>query len=59
VASRLTSLAKPGEILISKRTYELIDREKSNLEIEERGKVSVKGRKTQIDVFNVLSLEKD
>jgi adenylate cyclase len=59
VASRLTSIAKAGEILISKRTYELIDREKSNLEIEERGKVSVKGRKTQIDVFNVLSLEKD
>jgi adenylate cyclase len=59
VASRLTSLAKAGEILISKRTYELIDREKNNLEIEERGKVSVKGRKTKIDVFNVLSLEKD
>jgi adenylate cyclase len=59
VASRLTSIAKAGEILISKRTYELIDREKNNLEIEERGKVSVKGRKTQIDVFNVLSLEKD
>ncbi len=59
VASRLTSIAKAGEILISKRTYELIDKEKNNLEIEERGKVSVKGRKTQIDVFNVLSLEKD
>jgi adenylate cyclase len=59
VASRLTSLAKAGEILISKRTYELIDKEKNNLEIEERGKVSVKGRKTKIDVFNVLSLEKD
>jgi class 3 adenylate cyclase len=59
VASRLTSLAKAGEILISKRTYELIDKEKNNLEIEERGKVSVKGRKRKIDVFNVLSLEKD
>jgi class 3 adenylate cyclase len=58
VASRLTSLAKAGEILISKSTYELIDREKKKLKIEERGKVSVKGRRTKIDVFNVLSLEK-
>ena len=55
VASRLTSLAKAGEILISKRTYELINKENNDLKIEERGKILVKGRKMRIDVFNVLS----
>lgn len=58
VASRLTSLAKAGEILISKRTYEFI-RDKSKLKVEEKGKVPVKGRKMEIDIFRVLGLEGD
>lgn len=58
VASRLTSLAGAGEILISKRTYELI-KSKVNLKLEERGTVSVKGRKMDITIFNVIGLHED
>jgi adenylate cyclase len=58
VASRLTSLAKPGEILISGQTYELI-KDKSRLKIEKRRKTLVRGRKMKVDIFTVLSLEGD
>jgi adenylate cyclase len=53
VAARLTSLAKPGEILISGQTYDLIT-EKSGLNIEKKRKISVKGRKMRIGIFRVL-----
>ena len=58
VASRLTSRAKAGEILISRQTYELIEN-KNNLKIEKRRIALVKGRKMKIAIFNVLSLEED
>ena len=54
VASRLTSLAKSGEILISGQTYELIE-DKNSFKTEKRRKAPVKGRKTKIAIFNVLS----
>ncbi len=53
VASRLTSIAKPGEILISRRTYDLI-KDSISIKVERRGMVAVKGKKIEIDVFNVL-----
>ena len=56
VASRLTSIAKPGEILISRRTYVLI-KDQIPVRLEKRGKMPVKGRRIKIDVFNVLDLE--
>jgi adenylate cyclase len=56
VASRLTSLAKAGEILISKQTYESI-KDNSRLKVAERGKVSVKGKKVELTIFNVLRLD--
>lgn len=56
VASRLTSLAKSGEILISKQTYESIE-DNSRLKVTKRGKVSVKGKKVEITIFNVLRLD--
>ncbi|TET93220.1 MAG: HAMP domain-containing protein [Desulfobacteraceae bacterium] len=56
VASRLTSLAKAGEILISKKTYESIE-DNTRLKVTERGKVSVKGKKVEITIFNVLGLD--
>jgi adenylate cyclase len=58
VASRLTSLAKGGEILISKQTYESI-KDKGRLKVSERGKVPVKGKKVGITIYNVLSLDGD
>ena len=57
VASRLTSMAKGGEILISKQTYESIA--KNRINVEEKGQVSVKGRRGGIKTFKVLSLEGD
>jgi adenylate cyclase len=58
IASRLTSQAKAGEILISSSTYDLVKRNASFL-IEELGKVSVKGRKEEVGVFNVIAFEKE
>ncbi len=54
VASRLTAMAKPGEILISKQTYDQM-RNKNGLRVEARGSVAVKGRKMQISVYNVVA----
>jgi adenylate cyclase len=54
VASRLTAMAKPGEILISKQTYDQME-QKEDLRVEARGSVSVKGRKMQISVYNVVN----
>lgn len=57
VGSRLTSLAKGGEILITKRTYQLIGEHR--IEVEAREEVPVKGRKKGIRAFRVLSLEEE
>jgi class 3 adenylate cyclase len=53
VASRLTSMAQPGEILISKQTYDMM-KDKAGLQLEERGSVSVKGRRMDISIYNVV-----
>lgn len=58
IASRLTSMAKPGEILISRQTYALI-RENISLKAERRGMVAIKGKKIKIDVFNVQGLNEN
>lgn len=57
VSSRLTSLAKGGEILMSRQTYELIG--KDRVIMEPQGEVSVKGRKEGIGVFRVLGLKEE
>ncbi len=54
VASRLTAMARPGEILISKETYDRMEN-KDGLRVEERGSMEVKGRRTRISVYNVLA----
>jgi len=54
IASRLTSIAKGGEILISGSTYDLIA-DKSFFQCEARGRATVRGRKEVIRIFNVLS----
>jgi class 3 adenylate cyclase len=54
VASRLTSMARSGEILISKQTYELLDRS-NGIRVEERGSLKVKGRRMNLSVYNVVS----
>jgi adenylate cyclase len=58
VAARLTSLAKPDEILITRRTH-VLTRDCIPLRLEKRGKMPVKGRKIKIDVFNILGFEQE
>ena len=57
VSSRLTSLAKGGQILMSRQTYELIG--KNRVMVEPKGEVPVKGRKKGIGVFCVLGLHEE
>jgi len=51
IAARLESMAKPGEILISQRTY---SKAKSMVSIEEAGKFQLKGIHSPIAVYRVL-----
>lgn len=53
IASRLTSMAGPGEILISGRTY---DRLKAieKLVAWEKGQISIKGKKNKIIAFTIM-----
>ena len=53
VASRLTSIAKAGEILVGSGTYGLM-KDKNTLKVEERGKMPVKGRKKEVSIFSVV-----
>jgi class 3 adenylate cyclase len=50
VASRLESLAKAGQILISQRTY---SRAKKFVEVEEVGKIQVQGLRDLVVTYNV------
>ncbi|MBW1666948.1 MAG: HAMP domain-containing protein [Deltaproteobacteria bacterium] len=56
VASRLTSIARAGEILITKETCDLI-KDDSMVALEGKGKVPVKGRKREIMIYRVLGME--
>jgi class 3 adenylate cyclase len=51
VAARLESLAKAGQILISQRTYSKI---KDLVEVEEMGKIKVKGIHKPVRAYNVI-----
>lgn len=55
IASRLTSIAKGGEILISSSTYDFI-KNKDFFRGETRGRMFVRGRKEAVRIFNVLSI---
>jgi len=52
VASRLTSLAGPGEILISQKTHDQLNKS-NDYEITEKGRMPIKGRKIKIRVFKL------
>jgi adenylate cyclase len=55
IASRLTSLAKAGEILISSSTHDLI-KDPGVFQVKNRGRVSVKGRERKVGTFNIIAL---
>ncbi len=52
IASRLTSLADPGEILISGKTFDKLG-QVNLFNVEEKGRIPIKGRKIKIRVFKV------
>ena len=53
IASRLTKVAKAGEILISKNTFDAVGDKESDLRFEERGKAPVKGRRAHVAIYSV------
>jgi adenylate cyclase len=53
LAARLEANARPGQILISQRTYERIQ---NQVEVRPLGVLKVKGKEEQIEVYEVLGL---
>jgi adenylate cyclase len=58
IASRLTSLAGAGLILITKATYDRIQ-DRSWFTVEERGKVSIRGREGKVIIYGVSGLQEE
>jgi len=58
IASRLTSLADPGEILISQKTCDHLN-QSDDFKIKEKGRMSIKGRKIKIRVFKLITPDKN
>ena len=54
LASRLTSNAKPGQILISRRTLELT---RMAVEVRSLGPIRVKGKDEEVEAFELLGLK--
>jgi len=53
LAARLESNAKPGQILISHRTYERV---RDLVEVRPLGRIRVKGKEEEVEVYEVLGL---
>jgi adenylate cyclase len=53
LAARLESTAKPGQILISERTFEMV---KDRIDAKAMGAVRVKGKEEEVGVYEVMSL---
>jgi adenylate cyclase len=53
LAARLESNAKPGQILISQRTYERV---RDLVEARPLGRIRVKGKEEEVEVYEVLGL---
>ena len=53
LAARLESNAKPGQILISHRTYQRVS---GVVNVRSLGVIRVKGKEEQIDVYETLGL---
>ena len=51
LASRLGSNAKPGQILVSRRIWELV---KESFDVRTRGPLRVKGKDEEVEVFEVI-----
>jgi class 3 adenylate cyclase len=54
VAARLESIAKPGQVLISQRTFEMVD---DRVQAKARGAIKVKGKEDEVEVYEVMGLQ--
>ncbi len=54
IASRLTAMADPGEILISGKTFDCLNDDDS-MKVKEKGQMSIKGKKNKIRVFTLTT----
>ena len=53
LAARLESIAKPGQVLISQRTYQKVE---GLVDVRPLGTVKVRGKEEQVEVYEVLGL---
>jgi adenylate cyclase len=53
LAARLESIAKPGQVLISQRTLDMID---DRIEVKAMGAIRVKGKEEEVEVYEVTAL---
>jgi adenylate cyclase len=53
LAARLESNAKPGQILISQRTYQRVE---GVVNVRALGVIRMKGKEEQVEVYEVLGL---
>jgi adenylate cyclase len=58
IASRLTSLAEAGAIVITKATFDRIQ-DRSQVRLEERGRVSIRGRQGKVMTYGVSRLQEE
>ena len=56
LASRLESLAKPGQILIAQETYSLIH---DTVMCRDKGKIAVKGFRQPVSVYEIVDFRRD
>ena len=54
LAALLDSMAKPGQILISQRTFDMVD---ERVQAKAMGVVRVKGKEEEVEVYEVLGLQ--
>jgi adenylate cyclase len=53
LAARLEAIAKPGQVLISQRTLDMID---DRVEVKAMGAIRVKGKEEEVEVYEVTAL---
>ncbi len=53
LAARLESIAKPGQVLISQRTLDMVD---DHVQAKAMGAIRVKGKEEEVEVYEVIGL---
>ena len=53
LAARLESIAKPGQVLISQRTFDMVE---DRVQAKAMGAIRVKGKEEEVEVYEVMGL---